>query len=160
MPAVNILAVNHIGVSVSDMQRAIVFFRDVLGASVTEPVVVDYTNLEKVNGVPKSKLNACFATLHGVSFELLEYYAPEGMPVSDHHPGNAGHLHIGLTVNNIEEVAAKMDAAGFRPVGPVQWGLSNLDIAAVYTYGFDNLVVELLQFDAPGTHAALRPAAE
>ena len=141
-----IVGVNHTGVSVSDMDRTIRFFRDVLGATVTEPHLHDDDKIRRANGVAGSRMYICQAVLAGHVFELLQYVSPDGRRTSDLSPCDAGHIHIALTVTGIDAVVERMRHAGFKPVGPVQRGLGNMDLSAIYTCGFDGLVIELIDY--------------
>lgn len=140
-----VTAFHHVGVSVSDMDRALTFFRDVLGAEVTEPFLNDWPVLEQIIGLPKPQMHTAYATVQGVHFELLQYVSPDGRRLSDNRPCDPGHIHVGLYVEGIDAMAEKMRAAGFEPVGPVQGPVGSQGIRAIYTYGFDNLLIELIE---------------
>jgi catechol 2,3-dioxygenase-like lactoylglutathione lyase family enzyme len=132
------------GVCVSDIQRALAFFRDVLGASVTEPQLYDAPALERVIGVTGAKMYICYARMPGAQFELIQYTSPDGRRQSDLRPCDSGHIHIGLKVEGIEALVTRMQAAGFHPSGPVQASVGSQGMGVTYTYGFDNLVIELM----------------
>jgi catechol 2,3-dioxygenase-like lactoylglutathione lyase family enzyme len=151
MDRARIVGVNHMGISVSDMDRAIRFFHEVLGATVTEPHLYDDDKIRRANGIAGARIIICHAVLGDHAFELLQYVSPDGRRVSDLRPCDAGHIHLALTVEGIEEIAERMRTAGFEPVGPVQHGLGGQGLSAIYTYGFDGLVVELIEYGGAGT---------
>lgn len=140
---------DHMGISVSDMDRAIRFFGGVLGARMTEPHLYDDPKIGRTSGVAGAKLTICMAYLAGYSFELLQYHYPDGRRVSDLRPCDAGHIHLALKVQGIEALVARMEQEGFAPAGPVQHGLGGQGLSAIYLYGFDGLVVELIEHGLP-----------
>lgn len=144
-----VVDVDHIGVSVSDMERAITFFRDGLGAEVTPPYLYDDPKIGKVVGIPNVKNRICLATLHGKNFELLQYVEPVGRQAENHRPCDPGHLHIALRVEGIDAMVERMRSHGFEPAGPVQENVAGSQRTATYCYGFDGLTVELIECAEP-----------
>lgn len=139
-----VIDVDHIGVSVSDMGRAIRFF-EALGATVTPPYPYDDPKIGRIIGIPGAQNIVCLATLHGKNFELLQYVQPVGRQAENHRPCDPGHLHIALRVEDIEAMTEQMRAQGFEPANPVQHNPCGSDRSANYCYGFDGLVVELIE---------------
>lgn len=139
-----VLDVDHIGVSVSDMGRAIRFFT-ALGADVTPPYLFDDPKIGVTTGIAGAKIEICQATLHGKNFELLRYDDPAGRQAQNHRPCDPGHMHIGLLVRDIEGMTGRLREHGFEPAAPVQAGLGGSNRSANYCYGFDGLVVELIE---------------
>lgn len=143
-----IVDIDHIGVSVSDMDQAIRFFGDCLGADVTEPHLYDDPKIGTVVGIDGVRNIICQASLGGKRFELLQYVDPQGKQAAGHRPCDPGHMHIALTVQDIEGVIARMREHGFKPANEVQRGVGGAGLAACYCYGFDGLVVELIEYSA------------
>lgn len=141
---------DHIGVSVSDMDRAIRFFREGLGAQVTEPHLYDDPRIGAVVGIPGVRNIICQAILGNKRFELLQYVEPEGRQAPDHRPCDPGHMHIALKVEGIDGVVERLRSHGFEPAGPVQHGVGGSGLAACYCYGFDGLVLELIEYPPGG----------
>jgi catechol 2,3-dioxygenase-like lactoylglutathione lyase family enzyme len=142
-----VLDVDHIGVSVSDMGRAVRFFR-ALGAEVTQDYLYDDPKVSKIVGIDGVKNRIGLATLHGKNFELLQYVEPVGRQAQNHRPCDPGHLHIALLVEDIEGMTERMREHGFEPANEVQHNPCGSDRSANYCYGFDGLVVELIEVDA------------
>ncbi|MBR0863508.1 VOC family protein [Bradyrhizobium diazoefficiens] len=142
-----ILSVAHTGVTVSDLERATAFFRDVLGAKVTEPLMADLPVFEKITGVKDARIKIVFADLPGGHrIELLEYMEPQAKQISNLRPCDPGHMHLSLNVEGIEDIVEQLRRGGFEPVGPVQEVVEHGGIKAIYTVGFDNIFVELMYF--------------
>jgi catechol 2,3-dioxygenase-like lactoylglutathione lyase family enzyme len=99
---------HHVGLSVSDLERATGWYRDVLGFTPGHEFAI-----------PPIGLRGRFLELDGVSVELLEQEgAVPGPDRAD--PAAAAGLHgfghICLLVDALEEVYARFVAAGARPV--------------------------------------------
>lgn len=146
MPASVIRGVDHIGITVSDMDRAIRLFRDGLGAQVTEPHLYDDPKIARAIGLEGVKNLICQADLGGRRFELLQYVSPAGRPAPELKPCDSGQMHIALEVDGIDEAVERLRQAGFEPAGPVQHGLGGASLSAIYCYGFDGLVLELIDY--------------
>ena len=142
--------IDHIGVSVSDMDRAIRFFRDGLGGTVTEPHLYDDPKIGAIVGIPGLRNIICQAFVGGKYFELLQYVEPVGSQARNHRPCDPGHLHIALKVQDIEATIARLREHGFEPANPVQRNVGGSGLAACYCYGFDGLVVELIEYPKAG----------
>jgi catechol 2,3-dioxygenase-like lactoylglutathione lyase family enzyme len=146
-----VLGVAHTGITTSDLDRSIRFFRDVLGMAVTEPALYDNPVMAKITGVPEAAIRIAYVDLPGHKLELLQYVRPLPRRHSDLRPCDSGHLHLSLTVEGIDEVAGRMSQAGFKLAGPIQRVEDAGGFRVIYTYGFDGLVIELMDFSLPGT---------
>lgn len=151
-----VVGVAHTGITVSDMNRALAFFEMVLGGRVTDPVLCTDSLFERVTGVAGAQIMIAYVELPGHTLELLEYVRPEDRKTSDLRPCDPGHLHLSLYVEGIADLVTRMAEAGFRPVGPIQHSRDgDAEFDVIYTYGFDGLVIELMDF---GDRHAKRPA--
>ncbi|MFD1642475.1 VOC family protein [Halohasta litorea] len=95
------LQTHHVGVTVSDLDRAIDFYRDILGLSVVARFEVAGEAFE--TGVGIEGASAHFAHLDGGSarIELVEYEPPaEGLPTPQ--LNDAGATHLGLEVADLD----------------------------------------------------------
>ncbi|WP_051146379.1 VOC family protein [Novosphingobium sp. B-7] len=142
----NVVGLAHTGVTVSDMDRAISFFGGVLGGEVVQPVLYDDPVFERITGVKDAVINIAYVNFSNHTLELLEYRKPEDRMVTPSRPCDPGHLHLSLNVEGIEELAQRMAEAGFETVGPIQHVEVEGGFDVIYTYGFDGLVIELMDF--------------
>ncbi len=137
--------VHHTGISTPDMERAMLFYRDLLGFEVVSSGgwkkgtgVVD-----SVVGLRNSSARSAMLKCGDTIVELFEYESPAARqadpnrPVCDH-----GITHIGLRVDDIEAEYERLSAAGMRFHCPPQ-NLGSMKL----TYGRDpdGNVIELLQ---------------
>lgn len=95
------LQTHHVGLTVSDLDRAIEFYRDVLGL----PVVAEFevSGEAFATGVDIDGASARFAHLDGGSLriELVEY-APAAEGASTPQLNESGATHVGLEVDDLD----------------------------------------------------------
>ena len=143
----HITGVAHTGITVSDLDRSIAFFRDALGMEVSDKIHCTGPMFENVTGVPGCVIDVVFVTMPNHTLELLCYASPAEKKSSDLRPCDNGHLHLSFNVDDIDAVIAAGAKCGFAPVGPVQT-VSGGDfdgMRVTYTKGPDNLIIELMQ---------------
>lgn len=145
--ASRVTATGHTGITVSDLDRAIGYFRDALGLSVSAPVTCSGELFEQVTGVPGCVIQICYVTAPGHLIELLCYSSPAGRVRSGLRPCDGGHLHLCFEVGDIDAVIAAGRPYGFEPVNPVQVVRDGPHAGrkVIYTKGPDNLIVELME---------------
>jgi catechol 2,3-dioxygenase-like lactoylglutathione lyase family enzyme len=143
-------AVHHLGLTVADIERSILFYRDVLGMTLFRrrpQVDSDYVALQ--TGFPGVALNvASFKVAHDSqqSLEIVQYMNHAGAPVETA-SNRPGATHLCLTVDDLRACQADLKAKGVRfksePVtitaGPNTGGL------VVYFYDPDGYALELFQ---------------
>ena len=142
-------AIHHSGVTVSDLERSLKLYRDVLGLELL--VVFDRTeaDIAQVVGYPGARIRIAFLRAPGDSarLELLQYLAPVGttrqMETCD--PGTG---HVCFRVEDIQAVYRRLRAAGIdlRSEAPVEITQGpNRGAYALYFRDPDGYTVELLQ---------------
>jgi catechol 2,3-dioxygenase-like lactoylglutathione lyase family enzyme len=111
---------HHTGIVVSDLDRSIDFYADVLGLEMlTEPSpVFDAPELGEALGVPGAALRMATFRVGGDTLELLEYSAPPS-PVDAPLPQNAlGAHHVALRVDDIQATYDDLTARGVTFLSP------------------------------------------
>jgi catechol 2,3-dioxygenase-like lactoylglutathione lyase family enzyme len=136
----------HTGLTVSDLERSLGFWRDALG-------MVEAFSQEKQGGYLEAILaepGAHVLMTHlefpggGHRIELFEFVAPEGQHVRPR-PRDVGFSHVCVAVDDIEAVLARLLAAGGQALSPpidVDTG-ANRGGRGVYVRDPDGHVVEL-----------------
>ena len=140
---------HHIGLTVSDLERSIRFYRDLIGLPVRERDELSGGQVEGVTGVAGSKLRIADLDFgSGRTLELTQYLAPVGGSVHPQ-PMDSGHTHIGIEVGDIEAVYQRLVAASvvtrsqpteLRDAGPFWTGAKVL-----HALDPDGVTVELVQ---------------
>ncbi|MBX3028843.1 MAG: VOC family protein [Chloroflexi bacterium] len=104
----------HGGITVSDMDRALVFYRDGLGLEVEFDRILDGPYLNTVLALDHSSIRAVYLRIPGGGFvELLEYRGIERLPAASR-PCDPGAGHLCLYVDDVEAMHAQVVALGFR----------------------------------------------
>jgi catechol 2,3-dioxygenase-like lactoylglutathione lyase family enzyme len=120
--------VHHTGIIVSDLERSIDFYRDVLGLEMlTEPSPVsDDPELGEGLGVPGAALRMATFAVGDDVVELLEYVAPPS-PIDTPMPQNAlGSHHVAFRVDDIQASYEELTAKGvgfFSPPNAIDDGV-------------------------------------
>jgi catechol 2,3-dioxygenase-like lactoylglutathione lyase family enzyme len=107
---------HHAGVSVSDLDRSLTFYRDVLGLEVF--VVAERTDetIGQIVGYPGAKIKLAFCGVPGDSarVELLQYLEPTGA-ANDGETFRPGSGHVCFRVDDIQTHFEQLVAAGYMP---------------------------------------------
>jgi glyoxylase I family protein len=148
--SVRVLSTGHTGITVSDLDRSIRFYRDLLGCQVSSPVRAEGPFFEAVTGVEGCQIDVAFARLPGHVIELLCYRNPPGR-TSTLRACDPGFMHVCLKVANLEKVIALVRSAGFSAVGSMQvaQGGPADGVKVVYVRDPDGVVLELIE-EPPG----------
>ena len=140
----------HTGLTVSDLDRSVAFFRDVLDCEVTGEDAADAGFMARLTGVAGASARLAFLKLPGHAVELIEYDGPADKAASTLRPCDPGFAHISFTVDGIEALVAACREHGFASVRPV---LTMADGPAqgtkvVYLRDPDGLTIELIEWAA------------
>lgn len=103
----------HTALSVAKLDRAVAFYRDLLGFEVVrtlEPRQDD--RLGQLTGVPGGRARIVHLQLGGVVLELFEWVTPVGAPSNRQTQADHGFSHIALTSNDIHADHARLKAHG------------------------------------------------
>ena len=115
MTEFNILRTNHTGITVSDIEKTMVFFRDVLGFETTEIFHHKGEMVEKLTGVPGAQVKLGFVDMPNHRLELLEYITQYERKISGLRNCDPGAFHLALEVDNIDAAVAAVTPSGFVP---------------------------------------------
>lgn len=129
-------AMNHVGVAVPDMAKAIAFYRDVLGATkITEPKVL----------APQGVTYA-FVDLPTGQVELIEPYG-ENSPILKFLERNpkGGQHHICFEVDDIHEAKVIMESRGMRVLGEPRIGAHGTLVVFLHPGDAGGVLIELME---------------
>jgi catechol 2,3-dioxygenase-like lactoylglutathione lyase family enzyme len=135
---------NHVGISVSDIERSIAFYRDMFGMEqLCEVFPFGGEQFEAIMDIPGVTGRMCMIGRNDLQLELFEFAGarpkdPE-YPVSDR-----GYSHFGFEVEDIAATYAKLKAAGVRIHSPVIT-FNQGSMKAAYCRDPDGNVFELLE---------------
>src|SRR6266850_6199499 len=144
--------VDAIGITVSDMDRAVDFYSKVLTfekVSDTEVAGESYEHLEGVFGL---RMRVVRMRLGDEFIELTEYLAPKGRPIPvDSRSNDRWFQHIAIIVSDMDKAYArlrqnKVEHASSGPQRLPDWNKNAAGISAFYFKDPDEHPVEVLQF--------------
>jgi catechol 2,3-dioxygenase-like lactoylglutathione lyase family enzyme len=102
------LELSHVGLTVTDLDRSIAFYRDVVGMKEESELrthEVAHSGFQKLVDNPDAVVSAAYLTLGSFLLQLLQYTAGEGTTLDLHH-NNVGNPHLCFYVPDLE---AKFD---------------------------------------------------
>src|SRR5216110_2224691 len=109
-----ILATDHTGITVSNLERSLAFWRDVLGFELSHRAHQTGELAEEITGVPGAEISLAVLRAPGHKIELLEYLTPRDRKRIDVRPCDVGSVHVALTVDDLEAVLEKIAASGWK----------------------------------------------
>jgi len=117
-----IIAADHTGITVSNLERSLDFWQNVLGFELSHRAHQTGERVEQITGVKGAELKlAVVKTPSGHKIELLEYLAPpDRKKDASLRPCDVGHVHIALTVDDLDAVLKKIAESGWKAAGKPQ----------------------------------------
>ena len=142
-----ILAADHTGITVSDIERSLNFWRDVLGFELSHRAHQKGELAEQITGVIDAEILIAVLKAPGHKIELLQYLAPADRKHLDATPCDVGFAHIALTVNDLDDVLEKVAASGWKAAGNPQTLTTgpNAGKRVIYVRDPDGTTIEFMQ---------------
>jgi catechol 2,3-dioxygenase-like lactoylglutathione lyase family enzyme len=144
-----ILAADHTGITVSNLERSLAFWRDVLGFELSHTAHQTGELAREITGVAGAELKlAVLKAPGGHKIELLEYLTPpDRTKHTDLRPCDVGSVHVALTVNDLNAVLQRIVASGWKTAGKPQTLQSgpNAGKHVVYVRDPDGTTIEFMQ---------------
>ena len=110
-----IISADHTGITVSNLERSLAFWRNLLGFEFSHTAHQTGELAEEITGIKGAEIKlAVLKTPGGHKIELLEYLAPADRKRADLEPCDIGHVHVALTVDNLDAVLKKIAASGWE----------------------------------------------
>jgi catechol 2,3-dioxygenase-like lactoylglutathione lyase family enzyme len=144
--------VDSIGMTVSDMDRAVDFYSRVLTFEKISDIEVAGDDYEHLQGVFGLRMRIVRLKLGDESIELTEYLAPKGRPIPvDSRSNDRWFQHIAIIVSDMDQAYAwlrqnKVEHASSGPQRLPDWNKNAAGISAFYFKDPDQHPVEVLQF--------------
>jgi catechol 2,3-dioxygenase-like lactoylglutathione lyase family enzyme len=144
-----IISADHTGVTVSNLERSVQFWQNVLGFELSHTAHQTGEMAKEITGVAGAEIKlAVLKTPGGHKIELLEYLAPPNR--KDHIDVQAcdvGHVHVALLVDDLEAVLERIAASGWKAGGKPQTLRTgpNAGKQVVYVRDPDGTTIEFMQ---------------
>ncbi len=144
-----VLATDHTGITVSNLERALAFWRDVLGFELSHTAHQTGEMAREITGVAGAEIKlAVVKAPGGHKIELLEYLAPAKR--KGHvglRPCDVGFVHVALVVDDLDAILSSINTSGWKAAGKPQTLLSgpNAGKRVVYVRDPDGTTIEFMQ---------------
>lgn len=112
--------VDHINLVVSDLERSVKFYTEVLGFNEVRRAHLDGKWIESIIGLKDVCANVVYilAPEGEPRLELLCYQSPEGEAIPANSQANTiGLRHVALRVNDIQKAVKRLEEAGVNLIG-------------------------------------------
>jgi catechol 2,3-dioxygenase-like lactoylglutathione lyase family enzyme len=143
-----VLAADHTGMTVSDIERSLAFWRDVLGFELSHRAHQKGELAEQITGVAGAEILIVVLRAPGHKIELLEYLAPANRKLENElRPCDLGAAHVALVVDNLDEVLDRIAASGWKAAGKPQILTAgpNAGKRVIYVRDPDGTTIEFMQ---------------
>jgi len=145
-------AVDAVGITVGDMDRALAFYSGVLTFKVVSDEEVVGPEWERLTGVSGARLRIARLQLGSEAVELIQYLTPSGRPIpADSRSNDRWFQHIAIIVSDMDRAYAllrqnKVRYASTEPQTLPSWNPKAAGIRAFYFKDPDGNPLEILQF--------------
>jgi glyoxylase I family protein len=142
-----ILAADHTGITVSNLERSLAFWRDVLGFELSHRAHQTGALAAEITGVADAEILIAVVKAPGHKIELLEYRAPADRTHLRPRPCDVGSVHVALTVDDLDAVLETIAASGWKTAGKPQTLTigPNAGKRVIYVRDPDGTTIELMQ---------------
>ena len=147
--AFRIISADHTGISVSNLERSLAFWRDVLGFELSHTAHQTGEMAKEITGVAGAELKlAVLRAPNGHKIELLEYLAPfDRKKQVSLRPCDVGLVHVALLVDDLNPLLERIAAFGWKAAGKPQTLKTgpNAGKRVVYVRDPDGTTIEFMQ---------------
>jgi glyoxylase I family protein len=149
---VPLLRLTHVGICVSDMERSLRFYRDLLGFEYEHDLEVAGEPTDTLLRLRGVELKAVYLARDGVRIELLRFASPPAPPPRERALHERGLTHLSFRVADLSATLAALRAAGERVLEETVVLFPEFQAGAAFVTDPDGQLIELVQ--APGDPVA------
>lgn len=144
----SVTILDHISVTVSDMERSLAFYRDLLGMEEVERHRLEGETISKMAGKPEVVMQVVRLAAPGtpkVLLDLQQYITPQGK-ISNAKLGDVAHSHFCFGVPDVNAAYQELKAKGVEFVSePVSFDLEWGIVHVVFLKDPDGFILEIVQ---------------
>lgn len=139
---------SHHGLCVSDLPRALAFYRDGLGFAEVSRLTFSDPGTQRLLGLPGARLEAVYLRRDGTTLELLHFPQPGTQLARGPRPMNqVGLTHLSFLVENLDAALAKLSALGATVLAATRLGADGVGPKAIFVTDPDGTRIELVEGD-------------
>lgn len=141
--------VNHVSITVKDLDKVVAFFRDILGLTNVGP---EYSyrgkTADMLTGLAEAHFKVVEIETEGFALEFVQYLSPPGSELKAD-INDMGSPHIGFEVDNIEEMYSTLCQKGVEfksaPVTLMDEKNPSEGWKVAYFWGPEHMILELVE---------------
>ena len=150
-PAIRVRNFSHVCVNVSDVERSLAFYRDLLGLETIFDVELAGPGLEAVAGERGAAGRMVGCRVPGGGGVTIELLCFAGREAKRGRPGALGYSNVALSVDDLDAAWAALEARGARPLQrPVEVG----GVRMFFLVDPDGTPIEIIEFPRGATSSA------
>lgn len=138
--------VGHVNIVVSNIERSISFYRDILGLELIFEKEVCSDSFSRGVGLKNVKAKIVMLKLKGENtlIELIQYYQPVGEKITTMQPNTLPYFHVAFKVKDLHEMYQKLKEQGVIFLSEPQ-KLGD-DVIFCYFRDPDGVILEFIEF--------------
>ncbi len=147
-----LLRLTHIGICVSEPERSLAFYRDLLGFTLLSELTIAGEPSNTLLMLDDVELRAIYLERDGTRIELLHYVKPGHTGDATPRPMNRlGLTHLSFRLDDFDATLKRLAAGGVRVIEKSRIDIPAFEAHAVFVADPDGTLIELVQ--APGDPA-------
>lgn len=141
--------VNHVSITVKDLDQVVAWFRDVFGLThLWAPYEYKGQMIDNVTGLSGAHLRVGKVQVGDFVLEFIQYLSPPGRELKGN-TNDVGYPHIGFEVDDIEEMYKTLTQQGVKFKSPPVWNTTEghpmYGWGIAYFWGPEGMTLELMQ---------------
>ena len=104
---------NHTAFTVSDLERSVAFYCDVMGFTLQTSFEAQGQHIQEITGFHDAHLKIAHLLLVDFRLELIQYLAPRGQAI-DLSTCNVGSAHIAFYADDVDQTYRDLQASGVK----------------------------------------------
>ena len=139
------MRLSHIGICVSDRERSLRFYRDLLGFRPVRELEVKGEPVDALLRLRDVELHAQYLERDGVTIELLSYASPGHTGDGSPRPMNRlGLTHLSLSLEDVDPLVDAVEEAGGSVLRDTLIGVPGGKTRAIFVTDPDGTLIELV----------------
>jgi len=132
---------HHTGLSVTDMERSLELYRDILGMEVEWDLTIkDIPAFGTIIGLPGVEERIVMMKLNNCRIELFQFYEPKGKKI-ERRQCDIGYMHVAFVVDELDDICRKLEEKGIEFYSKAEdLGM----FSVIFFKGFDGETIELM----------------